>query len=344
VSSKSPESQAGAIKDHRERFDRINRFLQEVTGKPEARLEIPHDRVHVLVHMDNKVLPLAALGTGVHEVVLIASFCTIHDGTMMGIEEPEIHLHPLHPPLQRKLIHYLVHNTTSQHFIATHSSAFINTDGAAVFHVTNDGVQTRVQTAIASNHKRTILDALGCQASDILQANVIVWVEGPSDRIYLRHWLNLSDPDLEEGIHCTIMFYGGALLSHLSAADDDPIADFIKLRGMNRNMAILMDSNRATADANLKMPVLRIIQEALHSDGLGVWITAGREVENYIDHEILQAVLRDLYPHISKSLASPANTSTAIGFCAKIPRIPRDIKPSRLWTRSAWPGQCVQGA
>ena len=61
----------------REKFQRINRFLQEVTGKPKATLEVPHGREHLLVHMDNKVLPLSSLGTGIHEVVLIAAFCTI---------------------------------------------------------------------------------------------------------------------------------------------------------------------------------------------------------------------------------------------------------------------------
>ncbi|MEZ4770015.1 MAG: hypothetical protein R2844_16480, partial [Caldilineales bacterium] len=74
------------------------------------------------------------------------------------------------------------------------------------------------------------------RASDILQANCIIWVEGPSDRIYLKHWLRTIAPELDEGIQFSIMFYGGRLLSHLSA-DDAEIDEFISLRKINQNLA-----------------------------------------------------------------------------------------------------------
>jgi hypothetical protein len=89
------------------------------------------------------------------------------------------------------------------------------------------------------------------------------------------------------------MFYGGALLAHLSA-DDDALSDFIKLRDLNRNIAVVLDSDKSGGRAKLKPAVQRIRDEMTGERGV-VWVTKGREIENYVAPDLLHESLAQVH-------------------------------------------------
>lgn len=198
--------------------------------------------------------------------------------------------------LQRKLIRYLHDKTDNQYFIATHSAHLLDSVGASVFHVRLEDGVTRIETANSPAARSNICVDLGYRASDIVQANCVIWVEGPSDRVYLKHWIGAIDNGLIEGLHYSIMFYGGRLLNHLTANDPE-VDDFISLRRLNRYISILIDSDR---NAPLKRPnatKLRVKSEFDLGPGFA-WISKGREIENYLPVELLELAVTKVHPHI----------------------------------------------
>jgi predicted ATPase len=279
----------------REKFEQINSFLKAVLENPTARIEIPHKNDCILVHMDEKVLPLHSLGTGIHEVIILASTATEIENSILCIEEPELHLHPT---LQRKLIQYLESQTTNQYIIATHSAHLLDAVDSEVFHVSMAFGESIVSAVQTDQTKLDVCRDLGYKASDILQANSIIWVEGPSDRIYINYWLRAKRPDLIEGVHYSVMFFGGRLFSHITADTDRDmhiLENLISIRRLNQNSAIMFDSDKDKPRKRLSDTKLRLKDEFGSGGGFS-WVTQGREVENYLDERVLRDIVMDIHP------------------------------------------------
>lgn len=111
-----------------------------------------------------------------------------------------------------------------------------------------------------------------------------------------------------EGVHYSIMFYGGRLFSHLTALDNDEqerLEDFISIRKLNRHSVIMFDSDKSSAYTKLSLTKQRLRDEFDVGPGFA-WVTKGREVENYLDEEFVEASVLAVHPS-AKSLETVVN-------------------------------------
>lgn len=254
-------------------------------------------------------IPVSQSGSGLKTIILV--LIHVHllpqvdnkplDHTVFAFEELE---NNLHPSLLRRLLLYLARKQEElgcSFVLTTHSGVMIDwfsrREDAQIIHVAHDGENAVCRNSASYMDNKRILDDLDIRASDILQSNGIVWVEGPSDRIYLKRWIEIwSDGQLQEGTHYQCMPYGGRLLNHFEGLPPDEVKKGIAILGINRNAAVVIDSDKKRVGKSRRIyskisDTKCRIQDEVESVGGFVWITEGKEIENYIPVEVLRRYL-----------------------------------------------------
>lgn len=283
-------------------LDALNRIMI-----PEAEFE--SIRVQQVTHSGQKLwevflqekgmqrVPLSKTGSGLKTIVLVLlnllvipqinDYCNAK--IVYGFEELE---NNLHPALQRRLFEFLYQYAVEKQvtmYITTHShiaiNVFFDKAESSIYHVIKKGGQAEIKHIDTYIDKTEILNDLDVKASDILQSNGIIWVEGPSDRIYIKRWMEIFTPNkYEEGKHFQFLYYGGRLLSQYSATEETELINIITT---NRNAAIIMDSDKRYKAASINSTKKRIIKE-FEALNMFSWVTKGKEIENYLSKDALE--------------------------------------------------------
>ena len=215
---------------------------------------------------DENYIALSNMGSGIKTILLVlinliaipAKQKEKPDKYVFAFEELE---NNLHPSLLRRLFNYIIKYAEQNNcyfFITTHSSIVIDLFGsksnAQIIHVQKDKGHSIVHTVVSDSATRKILKDLDVKASDLLLSNGILWVEGPSDAVYLELLLDLynisiNDTKIEslnysiQALSTALWKYAGFQDFEWSTMSFDLQNKIISLAKLNHNHLIVIDND-----------------------------------------------------------------------------------------------------
>lgn len=288
--------------EQRRRVARYEKFLaQEILGVGRVVL-IPREADEALhIKIDNeKEQPVASLGDGLQQIIVL-TFAGFEEAnaSLFFIEEPELFLHP---GLQRRLLSFFI-SSPHQYFFTTHSNHLL--DIAADYGTSTSIflVEKRINTdedealpefsvTAVGPGERSPLESLGVRTSSVFLVNSTIWVEGVTDRQYLRRFLGLyleehgNNQDLREDVHYAFVEYGGGNVVHFDFAADGASGDRVGVRRLCSKMFLVADGDGGA----------KTVRDERLSKELGdnFYRLPVREVENLLPPHTIWGVVRSL--------------------------------------------------
>lgn len=275
-------------------IDQLEIIARELEDE-EADLE----HIHVYFSNDGTDLPLHKLGDGIQSLILVLyNVFTADKGSWIYIEEPEQNLHP---GLQRTFLDAIKEQAEKKDltiFFTTHSNHMldisIGMDDVSIFTFKRDG-EKRIINNVKSQDL-DILNVLEVQNSSVFMANCAIWVEGHTDRKYIKKYVeefikhNKSDGFIED-LHFTFFEYAGSNIEHYLFSGDrtnNEVKDKINALSSANRMLLIADQDQGKDEKHA-------IREKLSTnDGPFQYYVVKEvvEIENLLSREVIAETIK----------------------------------------------------
>ncbi len=251
------------------------------------------------------------LGDGVQALILLTFpiYMNRDNDMMFFIEEPETNMHP---GMQRIFMNALLNFGFDKHhyFFTTHSNHLLDMvfdhNDISIFMFTkteaeNDDNKLEVfNVENVDNGDVRLLKELGVNDSSVFMSNCTIWVEGITDRPYIREYLikqmeKENDDEAEkehfvEGLHYSFVEYGGSSISHLEyknigeALVDESNTNIKNITNKPIIVADFDSEDKQSLHENRKLKL---------GDKNYYYLDGVKEVENTLHENILKCVIAE---------------------------------------------------
>ncbi len=227
------------------------------------------------------------------------------------IEEPELNLHP---GMQRVFLEALKEFPQTQVFFTTHSNHFldmsieIEKDNISIFsfqkQIIEKGNEKNEKIKEAQflieqikPFNENVLYQLGVRNSSVFLSNCTIWVEGITDRLYIKKYLELyieneNKKNYTENIHYAFVEYAGSNIVHWNFDEKSIIQETILAKSISNRIFLIADS-----DYNENGEILDSKQKRFEKLSKGLkqnfYLLKCREIENLLTPGILKKTLQN---------------------------------------------------
>lgn len=248
---------------------------------------------------NEKQFPIYHLGDGLQNLIILTfPVFTATKPTLFFMEEPDTHMHPGY---QRKLLEVFQSHRQHQFFFTTHSNHFLD----MILDDTNISVyriekklsdKTEFQIHLSKPKDTKLLTSLGVNKSSVFLSNSTIWVEGITDRLYLRVFLkrfidDIKDENhvyktLKEDIYYSFIEYQGSNIEHWKFSETEQSDEAINAIFSSARGILIADG-----DISKNIPRVTRLQQQLQNKFL---LLSVKEIENLIPQELVREAISTL--------------------------------------------------
>ncbi|MEG2100917.1 MAG: AAA family ATPase [Flavobacterium sp.] len=298
------------------KIDIVAEFDKDESLKGNNNLEI----ISVHIEGEKETRSLYELGDGIQAlIILMYKIFMAENNSFMFIDEPELNLHP---GMQRLFLEQITNNEDLKkknltYIITTHSNHFldltIEKDNVSIYSFSpknnelNDK-QFTIKNVNAGDN--SLLRELGVNNSSVFMANCSIWIEGISDRNYIKAFLrsytkhlfeneNKKYYSIKEDIDFAFFEYAGSNIDHyifekeVEDKEEKNIIDDIQALALSNRIFLLADSDNEIngKKSSSKKARLQSLENARNENFLPKIIWNFREIENLLTNDIWEKVL-----------------------------------------------------
>lgn len=293
------------------KIDIVAEFSKEknLSGKNED------ENINIYIEGEKETRYIFELGDGIQAlIILMYQIFMAERNSLIFIDEPEINLHP---GMQRLFLEQISSNPyllrkKIKYFITTHSNHFldltIEKDNISIYSLSgfiNEKGENKFILKNVNDGDNKILRELGVNNSSVFLANSSIWVEGISDRNYIKAFLKSylkqlkKTYSLKEDIDFAFFEYAGSNIEHylfsenLDANIQEIVVNDINSFSLSNRIFLLADSDNSKKNTTKGKRLVNF--EKLKSDNFFpkiIWNI--REIENLLTDDIWKEILIEL--------------------------------------------------